>query len=351
MKIIGNTDWRHPLVRARVMIASPLQKALAAAGRWEPLSPEERATRQTDAAVPVTGDRVTQHRIEYAAPRDEFIDVHDLLYTPEGLAAKDGRYIARYSLRDPSTAEILKTPPGDSARAIAEGTIVETETPYTYGDWVIEYLQALITTDKVIEPLVLPVVLARKPYVIRDIKALGLSYEIADTLVRIGRARLIRKRIPSFYWRPEDVTAYRRAFNVTPPAATPGSMIYLGRFDIESEAAQRQYPSETVARIVESLGGKVVDTREVSPAKFDDLAPQMETVIADQGSAIFGVMHSQTKTLIELAADDWWCNANAFVAHGAGVRNYAVIHIYNKNEAALRRRIEEHLREFGVLNY
>ena len=34
----------------------------------------------------------------------------------------------------------------------------------------------------------------------------------------------------------------------------------------------------------------------------------VETVIADQGSAVFGVMHSQTKNLIELAA--WTVLAN-----------------------------------------
>lgn len=347
MKIRGNLDWRHPLVRARVKLAAPLQKALAAAGRWEALSAAETDMRQTD-AIPVSGDRTTQERLVYTTPREPYLDVDDVLYTPEGLAAKNGRYVARYSIRPPSTAEILKTRSGKGAERIECGTLIETETPYTYGDWVADYVLSLVTANDIVAPLILPAVLARKSYVIRDVEALGLDYHVAERPLRIAKARVIRKRIPSYYWGPDDVSAYQKAFNVTPPPARPGSLIYLARFDTKSEAAQRQYPSEDVARIVESLGGVVFDTRHASPEKFNTLAPQMETVIADQGSALFGVMHSQTKNVIELAEDDWWHNANLFIANGAGVKNYAVIHIYGKDEAMLRQRIEGHLKEFGA---
>lgn len=347
MKIRGNLDWRHPLVRARIILATPVQKALAALGRWEPLAPEETATRQTE-AIAVSGDRPPQQRLVYQTPRDEYLNVDNVLYTPQGIAAVDGRIIARYSLRPPSTLEILKTSSIAAANSIPAGAIVEMETPYTYGDWVADYVLSLITTDKITEPLVLPGALAQKSYVIRDVEALGINYVVANEPLRIEKARVIRKRTPSYYWGPNDVAAYRKAFNVTPPPTREGSLIYLGRFDTVSEAAQRQYPSEKVARIVESLGGKVFNTSEASPEKFNELAPEMETVIADQGSAVFGVMHSQTRAVIELAEDDWWHNANLFIANGAGVQNYAVIHIYDKDEAALRERIEGHLKEFGA---
>ncbi len=348
MKVMGNLDWRHPLVRARVMIAEPLQKALAAAGRWEPLSREERETIQTD-AVEVFGDRQTQRRVEYKNPRPEFVDVSDVTYTPAGLALVEGRYRARYSLRSPSTLEILRTPKSPTPKSLPQGTLIETETPYTYGDWVGDFVLSLITTDSLIEPLVLPAFLARKPYVIRDVEALGIDYIVADEMVAIEKARILRKRVPSYYWKPDHVAAYRRAFNVTPPPARAGSIAYLGRFDTVSEAAQREYPSEAVARITSSLGGEVFDTRAASPTKFNELAPGMKTVIADQGSALFGVMHSQTKNVIELAHKDWWHNANLFIANGAGVKNYAVISVNGLDETALRDRIEGHLREFGVL--
>lgn len=347
MKVLGNLDWRHPLVRARVMIAAPLQKALAAAGRWEALTPKELECVQTD-AVPVSGDRPTQHRVIYENPRPEYLDVEDLLYTPAGLAAKNGRYIARYSIRPPSTAEILKAPKSNGANEADAGTVVETETPYTYGDWVADYVLSLVTTDNIIEPLLLPSVLAQKPYVIRDVEALGLNYVVVDKPVHIKKARVIRKRVPSYYWSPDDVAAYRKAFNIVPPPARKGSITYLGRFDTKSEAAQRNYPSEEIASIVRSIDGTVIDTRGASPEKFNTWAPEMETVIADQGSALFGVMHAQTKNVIELAEDDWWHSANLFIANGSGAENYAVIHIYGKSEAQIRDRIEGHLKEFDV---
>jgi len=347
MKIIGNNDWRHPLVRMRVGVATPIQMTLAAIGRWEPLTEKEKATLQTE-TLTLSGDRPPQKRLVYATPRDEYADVENILYTSQGIAAVNGRPIARYSLRPPSTLEILKAPLTEAVKSIPAGTIVETETPYTYGDWVGDYVLALISTDKIIEPLVLPNCLAKKHYVIRDVEALGINYIIADEPVLIEKARVIRKRTPSYYWGPEDVAAYRKSYKVTPPPAQEGSLIYFGRFGTISEASQRHYPSEEVARIVETLGGKVFDTREASPKKFDELAPEMETVIADQGSAVFGMMHSQTKTVIELAEDTWWHNANLFICKGSGVQNYAVIHIFNKDEAALRERIEEHMKEFGV---
>jgi len=348
MKVIGNLDWRHPLVQARMKLAAPIQKALAIAGRWQPLTTVETAVRQTD-AISVVGDRPEQQRLVYINPRDKYIDVDDLYYTASGLAIKNRRIIARYSIRAPSTKEILTTPSGENAKVIPTGTIVEMETPYTYGDWVGDYVLSLVTTNKIIEPLVLPAFLAKKSYVIRDVEALGLSYVIADEILHIKKARVLRKRIPSYYWGPNEVAAFRKAFAITPLPAREGSILYLARFDTTSEAAQRHYPSEKVARIVESLGGTVFDTRDASPEKFNELASEMETVIADQGSALFGVMHSQAKNVIELTEDDWWHSANLFIANGSGVKNYAVIHLHGKNEDMLRQRIEGHLREFGAL--
>ncbi len=345
MKIIGNLDWRHPLVRLRIAVAKPLQAGLAMVGRWVPLTKEERATHQTD-AVSVSGDRPQQHRLVYTTARPEYIDAADILYTANGIAYENGRCVTRFSLRTPSTAEILSPPARTDSKTITNGTLVETETPYTYGDWVGDYIRALISTDKIIEPLIIPAFLADKPYVIRDIEALGIDYVIANETMRIEKARILRKRLPSYYWGPDDVATYRKAFSITPPPAKTGSLIYLARFDTHSEAAQRQYPSQAVAKIVESLGGKVFDTRHASPQEFDRLAPEMETVIADQGSALFGVMHSQTTSVIELAQDDWWHNANLFIANGAGVKNYAVVHLQGKDDATLRQRIEGHLQEF-----
>ncbi len=346
MKIIGNPDWTNPAVRLKNAIVAPARKALALAGRWTPTSAAERETVQTE-TLTLSGDRPAQLRLVYAQARPEAETVENLLYTPEGMGAAGGKIVERYSVRAPSLPEILKTP-AKAARAIAQGTVIEAETPYTYGDWVGDFIRTLVTADAIVKPVVMPAFLAAKPYVLRDLKALGLPVEVADAPLKIEKATVLRKRVPSYYWDARDVEAYRRAFGVNPGPPRLNSITYLGRFGTVSESVQRDYPTETVAKIVASLGGSVFDARQSSPAQFDKMTLDTETVIADQGSAIFGVMHWRTKTLIELARRDWWHSANLFIAKGAGVENYAVIAVDDLDEAALRARIEGHLREFGV---
>ena len=341
-------DWRNPWVRLLRNMTTPVRETLGVIGRWEDLSAEELECVQKD-QINVAGERSAQRRIVYKIPRAAYQDVQNLGYNEKGLASVDGQIIARYSIRRPSTAEIFLNQTRKPISTIECGTVIESETPYTYGDWVGDCVHSLINADGIIEPLILPAALAKKAYVIRDVEALGLKYIVVETPVEIKNARILRKRIPSYYWGPQDVKAYRTAFNVTPPPARENSIIYLGRFNTRSEAVQRHYPSEIVARIVESIGGKVFDTREASPAQFDRLAPEMETVIADQGSALFGVMHAQTKNVIELAHETWWHNANLFIADGAGVENYSVIHVNDKIEAQLHRQIVDHLHHFGAL--
>ncbi|WP_425410137.1 hypothetical protein [Hyphococcus sp.] len=347
MKIIGNPDWTNPAVRAKNALAAPLRRTLALTGKWAPAGKAARQTEQTE-TLTLSGDKPAQKRLVYKLRRPESETVENLLYTAEGMGVLNGGIVERFSVRAPSVPEILKTPK-DAARTIAQGTVIEAETPYTYGDWVGDFVRAMATANKIAGPVVMPAFLAEKPYVARDIAALGYSMEIADAPLRIEKAIVLRKTIPSYYWREEDVGAYRAAFGLAPARARKGSITYLGRFGTVSESVQRDYPSESVAAIVESLGGFVFDARHAAPDKFNDMAPQMETVIADQGSALFGVMHWRTKNVIELTRRDWWHSANLFIAKASGVENYAVIAIDDLDEAALRNRIEGHLREFGVL--
>ncbi len=347
MKILGNPDWTNPLVRAKNLIAEPLRRALGQAGRWKPYPEAGKAAAQTE-TLNVTGDKPAQRRLTYETPRPASETVNNLIYTPAGMGVVGGKIVEQYSVRAPSIPEILKAPRHASTDLIA-GTIIEAETPYTYGDWVGDFICALVTTDKIVEPLVLPEFLAEKPYVMRDVKALGLSYAVATEPLRIGAATVLRKRLPSYYWNKGEVAAYRNAFNIDPPATEAGSIIYLGRFGAKSESVQREYPSEIVAKIVESVGGIVFDARDASPEKFNEIAGKTETIIADQGSALFGVMHWQTKNVVELTRRDWWHSANLFIAKAAGVENYAVIAVDGLDEAALRARIEGHLRAFGVI--
>ena len=349
MKIIGNPDWTHPLVRAKNAVAGPARRALAASGRWLATPVEDRAAHKTDAIEPA-GDMHLHHRLVYDRPRPESEEVENLLYSPQGMGIQRGKVVERFSVRAPSIKEILSAPSLQPAATLQAATVIESETPYTYGDWVGDFICALACADDVTGPIALPADLAAKPYVVRDIAALGHELYAVDAPVLIEKARVLRKRIPSYFWGPGEVSAYRKAFDLDPPAAKPGSIMYLGRFDTVSESVQRAYPSETVAKIVESLGGHVFDTRAAAPALFNDMARDMETVIADQGSALFGVMHWRTKNVIELTRANWWHAANLFIANGAGVENYAVIAVDDLDEAALRKRIEGQLKAFGVLD-
>ncbi len=349
MKIIGNPDWTNPAVRLKNAIVAPAKRALAIAGRWTPNSLADLETTQTQ-TLTLSGDKPEQRRLVYAKARPESERVENLRYTPEGMAIVDGKIIERFSVRTPSVPEILrakKLPP--CGIGLEKATIIEAETPYTYGDWVGDFICTLISADKIVEPVLLPQFLVAKPYVTRDIAALGLEYASHDCDTVIENATVLRKRIPSYYWSEKEVDAYRKAFDLTPPPAREGSITYLGRFGTVSESVQRDYPTEETSAIVKSIGGEVFDTHNSSPEVFNDMAANMETVIADQGSAIFGVMHWRTKNLIELTRRDWWHSANLFIAKGAGVENYAVIAVDDLDEAALRARIEGHLKEFGVI--
>ena len=347
MRILGNPDWTHPLVRAKNLIAGPARRALARAGRWTPLTNAEKLFEQTEGLM-VVGDKPAQRRLVFQTPRPKSEDVKDLIYTPEGMAVVAGKIVERFSVRAPSIPEILKTPRRAATTLIA-GTIIEAETPYTYGDWVGDFICALVIAEKIVEPLVLPAFLAEKSYVMRDVKALGLSYTVATQPMRIGAATVLRKCLPSYYWSHNEVAAFRRAFNLTPPEPQRGSISYLGRFDTMSESVQRTYPTEAVAEIIKSLDGFVIDAREASPEKFNEIADKTETVVADQGSALFGVMHWKTKNIVELTRRDWWHSANLFIAKASGVANYAVVAIDGLSDAALRARIEGHLRAFGAI--
>lgn len=348
MKVFGNPDWTHPAVRIKNALVAPARRALALAGRWTPVSASELETVQRE-TLTLSGDKPEQRRLVYAQERPARETVHNLLYTPEGMGVIDGGIIEKYSVRAPSVPEILRTPK-EAARTLATGTVIEAETPYTYGDWVGDFVRAMATVQDIAGPIVMPAFLAAKPYVKRDLAALGLALEIADAPLLIERATVLRKCVPSYYWSEADVSAYRRAFGLEPASPRQGSITYLGRFETVSESVQRDYPTEEVAAIVKSFGGDVFDARQSSPDRFNAMAAEVETVIADQGSALFGVMHWRTKNVIELTRRDWWHSANLFIAHASGVENYAVIAVDDLSEAALRQRIEGHLRDFDVID-
>lgn len=341
-------DWRSREARGRGKAAEAARGLAAAIGRYTPTPRSEKSIRQTFAAK-VAGDKPDQHFVEYAVARENS-RARNLTYSESGIAIVNNRIIEKYSIRKPSVEDLLRPIDLRKARRLARATIVECETPYTYGDWVGEFLSALVCAPELNGPVIVPAFLGMKPYVIRDLNRLGVEFLIADKPLLIEDVAILRKRVPSYYWGREEVEAYRRAFRITPVAPKRNSLLYLARYDYPSEVVNRRYPSEAAAEIVRSLGGAVFDTRDASPDAFEELSAEAETVIGDQGSALFGVLHWRTRNVIELTTRDWWHNSSLFFAVASGVENYGVIEIDDIDGAMLRQRIESMLGEFQSID-
>jgi len=341
-------DWRSRDARGRAIAAEAIRGLAAAIGRYAPTPRSERSIRQTFAAK-VTGDKPDQHFVEYAVSRENE-RAKNLAYSESGIAIVNNRIVEKFSIRKPSIAELLTPINLHTARRLPRATIVECETPYTYGDWVGEFLCALVCAPELTGPVILPAFLGKKSYVTRDLKRLGVEFLIADQPLLIEDASILRKRVPSYYWGQQEVEAYRRAFGIAPSAPREKSLLYLARYDYPSEVVNRKYPSEAVSEIVRSLGGVVFDTRGASPDAFERLSAEAETVIGDQGSALFGVLHWRTRSVIELTTRHWWHNSSLFFAIASGVENYGVIEIDDLDDALLRQRIETMLSEFRSID-
>ena len=97
----------------------------------------------------------SQGKLEYRLPREPQ-EVHDLLYTPRGMAWKDGVLHRRYSLQEPALRDLYERPIEKPTVILPEGILVQAETPYTYGDWVSEHLCTLATAMPMTMPLLMP---------------------------------------------------------------------------------------------------------------------------------------------------------------------------------------------------
>lgn len=321
---------------------------------YQPYTVEESHWVPSSRSIEFTGDApragnlsTRQTAQAYHEPRAPLVAVGAIDYAPAGLAWSQGTLLRMASIRQPGPKDFLDALArrGAPAQSIPIGTIIESSTPTTYGDWFAGILRNIVAVGAadIPQPLVLPVALAAKPYVQRDLQRLGVQYISSDGGVRISAAHVLREVHPLYEMGPQDAANFRRAFAISPPPARSGSILYLGRFDFASEAKDRTYPSETMAALVRARGGVVLDTREASPDRFDALASEAETVIADQGSAMFGVLHWQTRKVLELTTNRWWNSANVFLAKATGVGHYRVMVVDEADETVLRTTLDEFL--------
>jgi capsular polysaccharide biosynthesis protein len=332
MSLFEAKDRRSLVSRAKAPLGAAARALCARTGRYRAMSPQEHETVPVG-PVPFAGDVPVsagrdhhQIRRRYARPRAAASTVANLLYTPRGIAWADGAAHERHSAAVPGLGDLIRPPRIDRAERIAQGTVVQTVTPATYGDWFDELLSTLARNiDDIVEPIVLPRRLAGKSYVLRDMEAVGRAWRFADRDLLIGSAKVLHQIEFNKGWTVETAAAMRALLRPQPPAADPGSVLYLSRRGVRSEAGDRDYPHDLVEAVVSEFGGEVLATGASDIERFKSVGRHAETVVADHGSALYNLIHWRTARVVELASDAWWNNAFLFYADTLGIADYTII--------------------------
>lgn len=328
-------DWRSPGAKIRGALRTPLFHLAMLHGVLDAQTPEDLATVKRE-EVPFFGNRPgvpgplgwhREHRRAYREPRPVFEIAHDIFYSRRGMAWRGGRLVERFSVLPITMNNILASPPKAHCLTIPRCAIVQSDFVYSYGDWVHCYLGVILSADFADVPVLVPDYLAAKSYVQRDLAAAGIKYIVANDWVRIEECFVLRKRNPLSYWSPVNVQDFRNRFPISTDDPRPGSLLYLGRFDLTGETVARRFPSDRVAAYISSVGGEVVNQSELNTLSAPRFGRHAETVVGDHGSGILNIMFWRPTTVIELVVDRWWVNNSLFVAAGMGVRNFAVIEV------------------------
>src|SRR6202789_281696 len=204
-------------------------RGFEATGRYKPLEANKMESIPSEAIVFAgdlprgAGKELLQHRTEFRVPRMPQV-VRDLYYTARGMAWKDGTLYECHSIQEPSLRDLYYRPIEKPSVILGEGTVVQAETPYTYGDWVSEYLCTVAVAMPLASPLLMPVPLMAKSYIRRDLGLLGIETYTVERTVLIRNATVLPKRRHSHNFTREEVLALRRGFEVDPVPARPGSV-------------------------------------------------------------------------------------------------------------------------------
>lgn len=299
-------------------------------GRYEDWAAEEQVVDQAD-AVPFAGDiphsagdEHNQYRLVLRKPPPLVAAARQVVYTDRGMAWLSGVLHRRFCFQEVGLRDLV-TRPGAVAKTYARASILQGQTPATYGDWMSEHVASLARAkqrDALVEPLLIPGWWLRKPYVRRDLAALGIRAEAVDASVGIERAVVINKTRRGHYWTREEVQAVMTEMNIRPRDARPGTSIYLSRFGEKGEGPQRQINNAVTEAALASRGVKVVRTRGCTPEDYIALAGDAETVFADHGSAGYNLMYWKTRRVVEFFPPDYWDSAFLFLAQCLDIDDY-----------------------------
>lgn len=285
----------------------------------------------------------------FKVKRPRFSLHRNVLFMPGGRAWKGAAIEESLSYQYASTSDFIERVRHAGRRRVLEtGTLVQAENAPTYMDWCSEFVKSLAHMPNFPKPLVLPPQVARRSYVIEELKELGIPVVSSDEPVLIENACVLHRSAPINFWTREDVEAYRGLFRIRPKAPEPGSLLYLSRRNVSSEQEQvrRVYKSDAVAAAVEELGGMVVDTGGMTRRDFLALESQAETVIADHGAAMFNIVNWKVRNLVELVTDNWWSRCFVFLSAACGCENHVVVRCDPRTDDELRDEIVRLVRGF-----
>jgi len=233
---------------------------------------------------------------------------------------------------------------------IDQGTIIGSVHPMTYGDWVLEHVSALARSTDFPRPLVLPKFMEARPYVTKELAALGINPLFPERAIGIRTTTVLHKVHNGTLLLEHDVTAMRRLF-ATPEVRPPrGRIVFLSRAGVisDNELAGRDYKSERTERIVANLGGNIFRTKNMSADDFMSVGALADIVIADHGAALFNMIHWRPRAVIELVTTDWWCNCFCFLSSACAVEYHGIINIENKSDNELLESINNHINYIDV---
>lgn len=321
-------------------------------GRYVPLPKEEKeitCIRQIkfrgDVPVQISGGVREQGRYAFCKPRPVFEAVDDLVVTPLGGGWHDSRLHQRYSSCEPGARLLFEN--HSPQREVEVGYFIQSAHKDTYGDWVSEYLGALGRAEKLDAPIFLPAAIASRPYVRRDLDALGVVFESIDRPIKIRRAKVLRQQKYFVHFPPVEIQALRTFLRADPPPVRDGGLLYLSRRGEASEVATRYYPNEIIEETVKARGGRVLLTANATQEDYEQAAMETQTVIFDHGSAFYNSLQWRTQRVVEIVADAWWNNAFLMLADAMGIDDYTIIrgsmgdaHIVDALNAALDRPIK-----------
>jgi hypothetical protein len=325
----GKINWTKAL-------STPLRSSLfllaKATGRYKDWSRRERSTCQTDTVYfegdipPTAGKERNQRRLVLSEPPPLATYASKVLYTSAGMAWVRGRLERRYSFQEVGVRHLVDKP-RQPARVVARGSVLQSQTPWTYGDWMSEHVTVLaqaLCAGLIVEPLLLPERWFVKPYVKRDLAVLGIRAESVEVPVLIEDATVINKQRHSHFWTRTEVGAVMAGMSIVQRPCEPGSALYLSRQGQRAEGSQRSVDNSVTEAAMEHCGIKIVRTSGLGPDDYIRFAPHAETVYFDHGSAGDNLMHWQTRRVVEFfrPSPNYWDPSFLFLSDCLGIHDY-----------------------------